>query len=68
MVLTGNTFALFCANYPVNTILQEQYSTGLYHLTGLVHLSEVSWDLVQDVHDFLNEGDAVKVKVVNVDT
>ncbi|XP_034574777.1 uncharacterized protein [Setaria viridis] len=45
-----------------------RFPDGLYHLTGLVHLSEVSWDLVQDVQDFLNEGDAVKVKVVNVDT
>jgi predicted RNA-binding protein with RPS1 domain len=42
-------------------------SIGLYHLTGLVHISEVSWDLVQDVKDFLNEGDAVKVIVVNID-
>uniref|UniRef100_M8C0S3 40S ribosomal protein S1 n=1 Tax=Aegilops tauschii TaxID=37682 RepID=M8C0S3_AEGTA len=41
--------------------------TGKYHLTGLVHISEVSWDLVQDVQDFLTEGDIVKVIVVNVD-
>jgi predicted RNA-binding protein with RPS1 domain len=41
--------------------------TGNYHLTGLVHISEVSWDLVQDVQDFLSEGDTVKVIVVNVD-
>lgn len=40
---------------------------GLYHLTGLVHVSEVSWDLVQDVRDILREGDEVRVKVINVD-
>ncbi|CAN6321977.1 unnamed protein product [Urochloa humidicola] len=45
-----------------------KFPDGLCHLTGLVHISEVSWDLVQDVQDFLNEGDAVKVVVVNIDT
>ncbi|CAL4920084.1 unnamed protein product [Urochloa decumbens] len=44
-----------------------RFPDGLYHLTGLVHISEVSWDLVQDVQDFLNEGDAVKVIVINID-
>lgn len=44
-----------------------QNSTGLYHLTGLVHISEVSWDLVQDVRDILSEGDEVRVKVIDVD-
>ncbi|KAK2641653.1 hypothetical protein Ddye_023416 [Dipteronia dyeriana] len=40
---------------------------GIYHLTGLVHVSEISWDLVQDIRDVLNEGDDVRVKVINVD-
>ncbi|OEL31600.1 hypothetical protein BAE44_0007380 [Dichanthelium oligosanthes] len=40
-----------------------RFPDGLYHLTGLVHISEVSWDLVQDVQDFLNDGDAVKGEV-----
>ncbi|XP_071696671.1 uncharacterized protein [Rutidosis leptorrhynchoides] len=44
-----------------------QFPDGSYHLTGLVHVSEVSWDLVQDVRDILNEGDDVKVKVIGVD-
>lgn len=44
-----------------------QFPDGQYYLTGLVHLSEVSWDLVQDVRDFLNEGNHVKVKVVHID-
>lgn len=39
---------------------------GCYYLTGLVHVSEVSWDLVQDVRDILNEGDGVKVKVIQI--
>ncbi|MBA0797466.1 hypothetical protein Gohar_008165, partial [Gossypium harknessii] len=44
-----------------------RFPDGLYHLTGLVHVSEVSWDLVQDVRDILIEGDDVRVKVVNID-
>lgn len=44
-----------------------RFPDGSYHLTGLVHVSEVSWDLVQDVRDILNEGDEVKVKVIGVD-
>ncbi|KAM4117253.1 hypothetical protein ACB094_02G110600 [Castanea mollissima] len=44
-----------------------RFPDGLYHLTGLVHVSEVSWDLVQDVRDILSEGDEVRVKVISVD-
>ncbi|XP_020582913.1 uncharacterized protein LOC110026356, partial [Phalaenopsis equestris] len=42
------------------------FPDGHYHLTGLVHVSEVSWDLVHDVRDILSEGQQVKVKVINV--
>ncbi|XP_010927603.1 small ribosomal subunit protein bS1c isoform X5 [Elaeis guineensis] len=45
-----------------------RYPDGFYYLTGLVHVSEVSWDLVQDVRDFLNEGDQVRVKVIHIDS
>lgn len=45
----------------------SQNAAGLYHLTGLIHISEVSWDLVQDVRDFLTEGDQVRVKVISID-
>ena len=34
---------------------------------GLIHMSEVADVYVNDVHDFLNEGDTVQVKVVNID-
>ncbi|XP_054820542.1 uncharacterized protein LOC129319482 [Prosopis cineraria] len=44
-----------------------RFPDGLYHLTGLVHISEVSWDLVHDVRDILTEGDKVRVKVTSVD-
>ncbi|XP_066364799.1 uncharacterized protein [Miscanthus floridulus] len=54
--------------FPYGAFVHLRFPDGLYHLTGLVHISEVSWDLVQDVQDFLNEGDTVKVIVVNIDT
>lgn len=44
-----------------------RFPDGRYHLTGLVHVSEVSWDLVHDVRDVLTEGDKVNVKIVNID-
>uniref|UniRef100_A0A3N7FYY9 S1 motif domain-containing protein n=1 Tax=Populus trichocarpa TaxID=3694 RepID=A0A3N7FYY9_POPTR len=44
-----------------------RFPDGLYHLTGLVHVSEVSWDLVQDVRDILNVGDEVTVKIIDID-
>ncbi|XP_043722666.1 4-hydroxy-3-methylbut-2-enyl diphosphate reductase [Telopea speciosissima] len=43
------------------------FRDGYYHLTGLVHVSEVSWDLVQDVRDIINAGDNIKVKVIQID-
>ncbi|KAF8402185.1 hypothetical protein HHK36_013137 [Tetracentron sinense] len=44
-----------------------RFPDGYYHITGLVHVSEVSWDLVQDVRDILNEGDEVRVKIIQID-
>lgn len=35
--------------------------------SGLVHISEISNDYVEKVDDFLEKGQKVKVKVVNVD-
>ncbi|KAH9622028.1 hypothetical protein KSS87_009063 [Heliosperma pusillum] len=47
--------------------LHLQFPDGYYYLTGLVHVSEVSWDYVQDVRDVLSEGDKARVKVTHVD-
>ena len=35
--------------------------------SGLVHISEVSREYVQDIHTVLNVGDTVKVKVLAID-
>ena len=34
---------------------------------GLIHISEVADVYVNDVHEFLSEGDTVKVKVISID-
>jgi len=35
--------------------------------SGLVHISEIANSYVSDVHDFLQEGQEVKVKIIGVD-
>lgn len=45
----------------------SQNDAGLYRLTGLIHVSEVSWDLIQDVRNILKVGDEVRAKVVGID-
>ena len=35
--------------------------------TGLVHISEVSLDYVQNINDYLKEGETVRVKIVSID-
>nr|GMD68028.1 30S ribosomal protein S1-like [Ipomoea batatas] len=45
-----------------------RFPDGCYHLTGVVHVSEVSWDLVHDVRDVLKKGDEVRVKVIKIDS
>lgn len=34
---------------------------------GLVHISEINNDYVEKVRDFLNEGDAVRIKIIEID-
>lgn len=36
------------------------------NVTGMVHISEVSTDYVSDIHDYLQENQTVKVKVLDV--
>ena len=35
--------------------------------TGMVHISEVAHVYVSDIHDFLTEGQDVKVKIIEID-
>ena len=34
--------------------------------SGLVHISEIAYSYVNDIHEHLNEGQTVKVKVMNI--
>ena len=34
---------------------------------GLIHISEISQGFVKDIHEYLSEGDTVRVKVVKID-
>ncbi len=36
------------------------------NVTGMVHISEVSQSYVNDIHDYLQENQTVKVKVLDV--
>ena len=35
-------------------------------LIGLVHISEIAYEYVKDVHDFIKIGDTVKVKILGI--
>ena len=35
--------------------------------SGMVHISEVASSFVNDIKDFLQEGQQVKVKIINID-
>jgi small subunit ribosomal protein S1 len=37
------------------------------HIEGLVHISEISWEKVEDPNKYVKSGDTVKVKVLAVD-
>ncbi|CAA0832932.1 Nucleic acid-binding proteins superfamily [Striga hermonthica] len=47
-------------------LVHLRFPDGLYHLTGLVHVSELSWDFILHARDFLAVGDEVRVKIVHI--
>ncbi len=38
-----------------------------HEVEGLIHVSEIAWEKVDDPNEYLKEGDKVKVKVIGVD-
>lgn len=40
---------------------------GDHEVEGLIHVSEIAWEKVEDPHLYVKEGDTVKVKVIGVD-
>jgi small subunit ribosomal protein S1 len=38
-----------------------------HEIEGLIHISEIAWEKVEDVNQYLKTGDKVKVKVIGID-
>jgi len=38
-----------------------------HEIEGLIHISEIAWEKVEDMNQYLKVGDAVKVKVIGID-
>jgi len=57
-IVTGTITGI--EKYGVFVNLDDYYS-------GLIHISELSYDFVKDVNDYVNLGDTIKAKVMEVD-
>ena len=53
--------------FPLSSGLKWHYNVSLTTRDGLVHISQISEERVENVSDKLSEGDTVKVKVLEVD-
>ncbi|KAG5531443.1 hypothetical protein RHGRI_026155 [Rhododendron griersonianum] len=56
-----------CSIEDYGAFVHLRFPDGSYCLTGLVHISEVSWNIVQDIRDILNVDDEVRVKLISID-
>lgn len=54
---------------PFGAFIQVKTGKGAkaVELEGLVHISEISWEKVDDVHTILKEGQTVEVQVIGID-
>ncbi len=54
---------------PFGAFIQVKVGKGAkaVELEGLVHISEISWEKVDDVHTVLKEGQEVEVQVIGID-
>ncbi|MFQ6862888.1 MAG: CvfD/Ygs/GSP13 family RNA-binding post-transcriptional regulator [Beduini sp.] len=43
------------------------FATLSNHLTGLIHISEISEGFVKDIENFVHKGEKVRVKVIDID-
>lgn len=46
---------------------KKKKDEGFGQVEGLVHISEISWEKVNDPNDYFTQGDRVKVKVLGID-
>ncbi len=51
----------------VEVPLGDKKSDGVGKVEGLVHISEISWEKVNDPNDYFKLGDSVTVKVLGID-
>lgn len=51
----------------VKTIMPYGAFVDFNGKSGLLHVSEIAWERVENVEDYFSEGDAVKVKLIDVD-
>lgn len=49
------------------TVDSPRGEAGKVTVEGLVHISEISWEKVEDIHKYLKVGDKVQVKVMGVE-
>lgn len=47
------------------TVTKEE---KVHEIEGLIHISEIAWEKVEDPNQYLKTGDKVKVKVIGIDT
>lgn len=51
----------------VAVVVDLPAQAGKITVEGLVHISEISWEKVEDIHKYLKVGDKVEVKVLGVE-
>lgn len=51
----------------VKTIMPYGAFVDFNGKSGLLHVSEIAWERIENVEDYFSEGDAVKVKLIDVD-
>lgn len=69
-VKVGNTFAgsvTGVLSFGAFVAVPVKSGEGTLTVEGLVHISEISWEKVEDIHKYLKVGDKVEVKVLGVE-
>lgn len=64
-VMTGKVTGVL--SFGAFVAVEVPVEKGKVTVEGLVHISEISWEKVDDIHKYLKVGDEVKVKVLGVE-
>ncbi|MCL5935781.1 MAG: S1 RNA-binding domain-containing protein, partial [Firmicutes bacterium] len=60
-------FGIFVELFPEGKAKKKSVDKEDSKLEGLVHISEISWEKIDDINKLLKEGDKVQVQVIGVD-